>query len=371
MNSSELPENNADSKARDKQRGPIIPSFLGIVLVLLSMAGSRNGMKFTFNTSQFSTTNILQNPSTTIHTTAETFHELGSIENQRYDTETSRSETTKQIPKADSPPESNLSISQKKLNIVLLYADDWSFNMLGAMEKNYVKTPVLDQLAKEGVHFTHNCVVTSVCMQSRATLYTGQYSSRHRTFMSWSNITMYEPERWNNTLYPLMMREDYHVGYFGKYHHLEPPPPEIPAFSSFKSLPLSHYFDRQGVVKHVTEWNEEDGLEFLDDRPRDKPFFLTISFFATHAEDGTLEQYRPMNSSLPLYADDPVPLPKTYTQEHWEKTPYFINENNEGRRRFNSRYQTDEMYQHHMKNTCRMVTEVDTACGNIIRRLKE
>lgn len=95
------------------------------------------------------------------------------------------------------------------LNIVLFYADDWSFETLGAMGNTYVQTPVLDKLAKEGVLFTHNCVTTSICMQSRATLYTGQYSSRHQTLYAWRNVTMYEPDRWNNTLYPLMMKAGY------------------------------------------------------------------------------------------------------------------------------------------------------------------
>ena len=62
------------------------------------------------------------------------------------------------------------------LNIVLFYADDWSFRTLGAMEKalqetNYkvqpfVRTPNIDKLAQNGVLFTHNCVTTSICMVS-------------------------------------------------------------------------------------------------------------------------------------------------------------------------------------------------------------
>ena len=61
-------------------------------------------------------------------------------------------------------------MDEKPMNIVLLYADDWSFSTLGAMGNEYVQTPVLDDLARQGVLFTHACVVTSVCMQSRATL---------------------------------------------------------------------------------------------------------------------------------------------------------------------------------------------------------
>lgn len=131
----------------------------------------------------------------------------------------------------DEPPTTN---SNEKMNVVLFYADDWSFSTLGA-NNDYVVTPHLDQMAREGMLFTHNCVTTSICWQSRATLYTGQYSSKHRSFYPWKDITMYEIDRWKQTLYPLMMQEKYHTGFFGKYHHLGPPPPSIPTFTEFRS----------------------------------------------------------------------------------------------------------------------------------------
>jgi len=106
--------------------------------------------------------------------------------------------------------------SDQPMNIVLLYADDWSFRTLGSVG-GYAKTPQLDELATRGVLFTHNCVTTSICMQSRATLYTGQYSSRHETFFSWRNVTMFEGDRWKFSLYPLMYEAGYYNGFFGKW----------------------------------------------------------------------------------------------------------------------------------------------------------
>ena len=69
--------------------------------------------------------------------------------------------------------------AEKPLNIVLLYADDWRFDTLGCAGNPVVKTPNLDRLAKEGVRFTQNCVTTSICGVSRASLLTGQWMSRH------------------------------------------------------------------------------------------------------------------------------------------------------------------------------------------------
>ena len=260
----------------------------------------------------------------------------------------------------------------KPLNVVLLYGDDWSYLTLGAFGVNtYVKTPYLDKLAADGVLFTHNCVVTSLCMQSRATLYTGQYSSKHRTFFAYRNVTMYDPTAWNDTLYPTMMRAGYHVGFFGKYHHLESWPKDIPTFTEFKNYHDTHFIKRDGILQHVTKLNELDGLKFLEQRPDGKPFFLTVSFFATHAEDGSQEQYRPMESSMEWYKDDPVPHPRTYTEEHRKLLPPFFNDGNVGRERFLKRYKTDDDYQHYMKNTYRMATEVDVACGKLIQKLMD
>jgi len=50
---------------------------------------------------------------------------------------------------------------EKPLNIVVLYADDWRHDTLGIAGNHVVKTPHLDQLAREGVRFTHACVTTS------------------------------------------------------------------------------------------------------------------------------------------------------------------------------------------------------------------
>jgi hypothetical protein len=57
----------------------------------------------------------------------------------------------------------------KPLSIVLLYADDWRHDTLGCAGNPVVQTPRLDQLARDGVRFTHNSVTTAICGVSRAT----------------------------------------------------------------------------------------------------------------------------------------------------------------------------------------------------------
>ena len=284
-------------------------------------------------------------------------------EQQQNEQETTNTETTTK--------ESDRTKPKKKLNIVLFYADDWTYYTLGAMGNKFVHTPNLDRLAQEdGILFTRNCVVTSVCMQSRATLYTGQYSSVHKSFYAWMDINMYDEGKWNETLYPTMLRNNYHTGFFGKYHHIEDFP--IPTFTKYHGIDMNHVVRCHGQEKHVTQCNEDDGVNFLMERPKDEPFFLTLSFFATHAQDDNAIHYTPQNSTANLYTDDDqIPNPKTHTEEHWQSLPPFLQGQNLGRIRYQGRYDTPENYQHNMKRMYRMASEVDATCGRIMNLLKE
>ena len=122
----------------------------------------------------------------------------------------------------------------------------------------------------------------------------------------------------------------------------------------------------------ATPKNENDSLEFLRTRPKDKPFCLTLAFFATHAEDENPLQYLPQPQSLALYQDVTIPVPPNATDESFHRLPSFIaNEKNEGRVRWHWRFDTPEKYQTMMKNYYRLATEVDTTCGRVLEELKK
>ena len=79
-----------------------------------------------------------------------------------------------------------------------------------------VHTPFLDWLAREkGIRFTHNCVTTSVCWISRATLHTGQYYSRHKATRPKDNEWY---GMWDDTYPSLMKKLGYWVAHIGKWH---------------------------------------------------------------------------------------------------------------------------------------------------------
>jgi hypothetical protein len=101
------------------------------------------------------------------------------------------------------------------MNIVLLYADDWTFQTLG-MVNPAVLTPNIDQLAREGMLFRQNSVTTSICWQSRASLFTSLYVAVHRGTHIRSDDMFNKSVQWPQTLYPQLRSHGYHTGYVGK-----------------------------------------------------------------------------------------------------------------------------------------------------------
>jgi len=280
---------------------------------------------------------------------------------------------------------------QPPMNILLFYADDWRHDTMGAAGNPIVKTPFIDALAKEGVRFVENCVTTSICWISRATLYTGQYLARHHFEMLGRGRTLLKDGKpvemklevpANETLYSLMKKKaKYFVGHAGKLglwiDHQEYLGKGT--FDYFVDEDGWHWREMGGKMVHITDKNTGDALRFLKmweqkGKPKQKPFFLNVAYFATHAVDGDTRQYMPQNKSMAMYENDTIPIPATATEEAWQKMPYFFRPKsggmNEGRTRWTWRYDESDKHQRMMKNYYRMASEVDTSVGIILKELE-
>ncbi len=253
----------------------------------------------------------------------------------------------------------------KPMNVVVLLADDWRHDTLGCAGHPILKTPNLDALARDGFRFTRANVTTSICGVSRATLLTGQWMSRHGN----EAFQMFKTP-WAETFPGLLRANGYWVGHVGKWHN-GPFPKE--RFDFGRSYAGTHWIKRPNTEPvHVTQLNETDALEFLQKRPADKPFSLTVAFFAAHAEDGNPKQYLPQPGSAELYEKDTIPVPALATDEALKRLPPFLQlPANEGRKRWTWRFDTPEKYQTMMKNYYRLCTEVDTTAGRVLAELKK
>ena len=255
------------------------------------------------------------------------------------------------------------------LNIVIFYADDWTMKVLGVLNE-HVSTPNLDEMARNGMVFTSNCVTTSICWISRNTFATGVYAAVHRNVKIASTDMFNGTVQWPLTLWPQLKANGYYTGLVGKWH--APSPREFMSYT-FDKMNIyygKHWMQRNGERRHVTDCNGEDAIQFLRTRPPNKKFALTVNFFATHAVDYTDPPYQPMEESMPLYANDTLPRPKTATEDHWRRLPWFFNDHNEGRRRWKDRFDTEENYQDKLKNLYRLASEVDSVVGAVVDELK-
>ena len=254
----------------------------------------------------------------------------------------------------------------EKPNILFLLADDWRWDTIGCAGNSVVKTPHLDALAAEGVRFTQCRVTTSICCVSRASLLTGQHMARHGIDRFGKPIT---PETWAKTYPALLKSAGYYSGFVGKYGVGKPRMEDFDFLRAYEGI---HWMlDGKGAKIHVTEKNARDSLEFLKDRPTGKPFCLSVSFFAAHAEDRAPEQYLPQPWSAKFYENTTIPVPTTASETFFRALPSFLsNDKNEGRVRWKKRFDTPEKFQTYMKNYYRLVTETDDAIGRILAELK-
>ena len=96
----------------------------------------------------------------------------------------------------------------------------------------------------------------------------------------------------------LLRDSGYRTALIGKWHNGNFPAKE---FDFGRSYSGTHWIkQKDGSKIHVTQKNENDALEFLQNRPQDKPFCLTLAFFATHAEDENAKQFLPQPQSMSL-----------------------------------------------------------------------
>jgi arylsulfatase A-like enzyme len=251
-------------------------------------------------------------------------------------------------------------------NIVVLVIDDTRWDSIGVAGNRIVRTPRLDRLAAEGIRFAQARVTTSICMVSRATLLTGQYMSRHGIDRFGKPLTS---EAFGRTYPGLLHSAGYWTGYVGKYDVGAVRPSD---FDFARAYHGQHWLEAAGGERiHVTEQNARDSLDFLRARPRDKPFLLSVGYFAAHAEDSAKEQYLPQDWSAAPYRRVKVPPSPLGGAKFLRALPPFLAADaNEGRVRYKWRFDTPERYQDYMVRYYRLITEVDAAVGRLVDELK-
>jgi choline-sulfatase len=197
-------------------------------------------------------------------------------------------------------------------NILIILNEDQGQWSLGSYGNRDVNTPTLDYLAKTGVQMDNTFTPTPVCSPSRACLLTGRLSSQHGMHDYLGSLdTETSNFNWMGDeilLSEMLAEAGYQVGLSGKWHLGN----EDQAQAGFEywfthsgDFPIEHggqhrYSDQGEIISltgYKTQILTDRAISFLRERDSDKPFFLLVSYTASHAPwnnhpERLVDQYR-------------------------------------------------------------------------------
>ena len=203
-----------------------------------------------------------------------------------------------------------LAAPAERPNILFILTDDQRWDALSLAGHRHLRTPNIDRLGREGVHFRNAFCTTSLCSPSRASILSGLYAHAHGVT---NNFTEYPAAL--QSFPRVLQAAGYDTAYIGKWHMGEENDEPRPGFNWFVTHKgQGKYFDtefnlngrRREVVKgyytHVVTDLAEEWLR----RPRDgKPWLLMIGHKAPHSF------YFPEPKYEQAFARVPVPYPET------------------------------------------------------------
>lgn len=229
--------------------------------------------------------------------------------------------------------------SSEPFNYIFILTDDQSYGSMGCTGNELVQTPNLDQLAEEGTLFTNAHVTSAICTPSRASIFLGQFERKHG--VNFNSGTSMAPEAWAQS-YPVQMRKaGYYTGYIGKNHtpvgeggyesglmeqsfdywyaghgHLTFYPKSRHAIFKGAEADTQVEVMQEGMIDFLDP-NEErlqGALHFLEERPADQAFMLSLCFNLPHSASTRTMEQRPSDPKIyrSLYRNLDIPLPEHY-----------------------------------------------------------
>lgn len=240
-------------------------------------------------------------------------------------------------------------------NVLLIFTDQQRWDTLAAYGNKVIRTPNLDQIAREGAVFENAITPCPICMPARACTVSGYTAGKIGI------LDNYYPQNIDprDTLATQLSRAGYYTQAIGKMHFSNRPyeetygmngmilseetrgvrfsesvddiqyddydrflienkmwgwdkPPEI-GYNEIK--PLINHLPKEF---HVTQWCGDLTVDWLKrKRPKDKPFFLWTSFVKPHVPYDCPEHLQE------LYSEEEMPQPWVSGKDGTSKNPYF------------------------------------------------
>jgi arylsulfatase A-like enzyme len=253
-------------------------------------------------------------------------------------------------------------------NLLLIVTDDQRFDMLGSMHP-FLETPNMDRLASEGLRFENAFVTTPICAASRASILTGLVERTHRFTFGTPPLAAEFTDR----SYPALLRDaGYYTGFIGKFGVNTELGETETMFDVYIPLQPAPYLKQleDGSVRHLTDITADESIAYLRSTDTARPFALTVSFNAPHADDGDERQFIWPEAMDTLYVDTEIPDPPLSGPAFFDALPEFLKEASLNRIRWYWRFDTREKAQQMMKGYFRMISGVDAAIGRILGELE-
>ncbi|HRX81091.1 MAG TPA: sulfatase [Pirellulaceae bacterium] len=181
-------------------------------------------------------------------------------------------------------PPSHSCIAAEPPNVLIIMADDCTFNDLPPYGGQNARTPNIDRLASQGLTFNRAYLSSAMCQPCRAELFTGQYPMRNGCAWNHSasrSTTLSMPQR--------LGKHGYRVGIAGKVH--------VKPDEAFPFEPVGG-FDPNCVRNPTREHDVADAKAFMS---TDEPFCLVIALVEPHVPwvMGDPSQYPAAKIKLP------------------------------------------------------------------------
>ena len=198
-------------------------------------------------------------------------------------------------------------------NIVFIFSDDHAAHAISAYGSKVNQTPHIDRLAKEGMRFDRCFVTNSICAPSRAVVLTGKYSHKNGV----PNFNRFDGSQ--STAPKVLQAAGYHTGMIGKWHLGSDPT----GFDSWEILPgQGAYHDpvlytakgqKTYAGQYASDVITDLTIQFIKDKPRDKPFFVFCGHKAPH------RPWEP-HARYAAFKDKVVPEPETLRDDYAGRT---------------------------------------------------